>query len=74
MSFFAPWMKNIKLDVKNEEVAVKDTRTKEEIEIEETKKLIERIENCDMISADRIKEYRSAKKRLKLLTEEEEYK
>lgn len=74
MSFFAPWMKNIKLDVEDKEVAVKDTRTKEEIEIEEAKKLIERIENCDMISADRIKEYRSAKKRLKLLIEEEEYK
>lgn len=65
MSFFAPWMKNIKLDIEDKETVVKDTRTKEEIEIEETKKLIERIENCDMISADRIKEYRSAKKKIK---------
>lgn len=74
MSFFAPWMKNIKLDVKNEEVAVKDTRTKEEIEIEEIKKIIERIENDDMISAGKIREYRSAKKTLELLIEQKEYK
>lgn len=74
MSFFAPWMKNIKLDVEDKETVVKDTRTKEEIEIEEIKKIIERIENDDMISAGKIREYRSAKKTLELLIEKKEYK